>query len=920
MLVNNWKWHNCLMELNKDKLFPSLIPKESNLMVSVVPQMLLTFFTIEYEFYEFSCIIWIVRLLTESILEMKALKKPVDSSEWQNLIDHLILITDKLDAYMTMCNEKDENVLNKTIVALFDDAISTQIDEKQRLMAKRTIAEVALIKKIPKRNLLWNSVDEITTYICQLVLAKLANGTFNSDFLNECLLIFNAKIENDEQIVNFFKKIIPPVIVESNSQMRNLFLVEVLKFLRKKDDQDSRRDLLLFFKTDFLNYFFFETKLPSKPSKIVGKIEDILKFLADSSNISFKHDIKLYPERYSNEILFRISLNYNNALLALSLIASCEKMSSDEILSNKKISLTIIECNEDIRKYLRVKILSFYHHLDEWMTSSLKIQDKLTAIKSFSQMIKIMQGECILAMRAKLMNTLINITSSKFYEFAEIIKAGCEAWKCLINALGEKLRNHMASIAASMLPLLGKYPKEAADILETLISKDGKFRYHRDMYGDENMKLIYGGLYFIPKMKELEHINTALSPYIIENPMLWKDAFNIPLYFLMKNENLLVKEVSLRRIVELLSYENYQPTIYQSCRAYDIGQIVDPFISQLVSTLLNALVSTNSTIRLLIAECFGQLGAIDPARINEDKPELTKEDEHYLYLNFNHISFKVDLVTILMRSINSSDNVATQNSASYALQEVLKYFKITDDEKIASEEGKAIWKEIRDDDVKQCCKVLIEARYKVPIKSPEEESQSQNMIPLLFGSEKALTFKDWIQNWCHILIENIISKEVSEDSLESPALSQSSQSSQSLSPDFPNFLKMIIETYEKEKIPCKILICNHLIVSRDENLAQFLLPFIIITALRKANELQRISIVDEIKAVTNKAINSTHQSRHLCAQAVFHLYDFLKVWSKRRKRYIAELAKTTRHLKPALKNDREFQGIFHNQLIQCNSF
>jgi serine/threonine-protein kinase ATR len=311
--------------------------------------------------------------------------------------------------------------------------------------------------------------------------------------------------------------------------------------------------------------------------------------------------------------------------------------------------------------------------------------------------------------------------------------------------------------------------------------------------------------------------------------------------------------------------------------------------------------SNVSEVLLLAAECLGILGAIDPSRIDLDKPIISKEENCERFLNSNDKNFKIVLITLLMKAITTSAKTSDQNCSSFALQEIIKYF--TSPQVINRIDiNRDLNQELRD-----YCNVLLKSKYNNPI--PFRSSQETTEV--IFGSNPDLKYNQWLNEWLKTLFNSFIflEEDSNEDQTNRNSILSQSMPSQ-LSGEFNSALE---EVLTQNQIPIDILrVCFHAII-RNQSIAQFLLPYVVIASLRSANLEQKKLIVNEVKTIitklTTEEMKFSEDIIHLSSQTVFHLYDHLKVWFKNRNSLHKSIGKTPRYLKTAQMRDREFKGV-----------
>ncbi|KAF4801806.1 hypothetical protein TURU_031252 [Turdus rufiventris] len=131
----------------------------------------------------------------------------------------------------------------------------------------------------------------------------------------------------------------------------------------------------------------------------------------------------------------------------------------------------------------------------------------------------------------------------------------------------------------------------------------------------------------------------------------------------IQHENVDVRIHALTSLKETL-YRNQEELI----KYVTDSETVEPVISQLVTVLLIGCQDANSQARLLCGECLGELGAIDPGRLDFSTSET--QGKHFTFVaGVEDPNFAYGLLMELTRAFLAyADNVHAQDSAAYAIQ------------------------------------------------------------------------------------------------------------------------------------------------------------------------------------------------------------------------------------------------------------
>ncbi|XP_076342157.1 serine/threonine-protein kinase atr-like [Tachypleus tridentatus] len=350
-----------------------------------------------------------------------------------------------------------------------------------------------------------------------------------------------------------------------------------------------------------------------------------------------------------------------------------------------------------------------------------------------------------------------------------------------------------------------------------------------------NLNEYFHDLYFIPELAELTEVNTVLKEYI-DRPSKQADFHSLLSHSLkgVSHENLEVCFHALRKVKQLLC--SHQSELLQYLLEQESA---DPLISQLMSVIISRCRETDPIIRLALAECIGELGAIDNGRL-EMRRLSENQKSSFFYLSVEDENFAYDLVQELVRSFLAAEDTRIQDCASYALQETLQIYTCQSGElsQIVRPSG-SLWNRFSEE-VQEILVPLQHSRYIM-------SSNKRTSFPCpIYGSKLGSTFKDWACNWASCLLQKI-----------------------------------------KRENTARVFQSCFMIVKNDVKTTVFLLPHIMVNVLQDASNEEKEDIYREIMAVLSH-VDQAEQSKlkfhektdlcHLSAQTVFSILDCLTVW------------------------------------------
>ena len=229
----------------------------------------------------------------------------------------------------------------------------------------------------------------------------------------------------------------------------------------------------------------------------------------------------------------------------------------------------------------------------------------------------------------------------------------CAVWQEFISKINDNLLqvDDIYNIALSLLGCLEHCPKEAASVLNTLLIRSSAKVSECMSHLPE--------IPAVPETKLLrDYIQTKLSITVDD----WRKKLDVQLKGL--RGEFATMETSLEKI-RLLIKENLAAIHAES----DSDDTTNGFVSKIILCLLGALRHTQSErARDLVCRCLGELGAVDPARI-----QTTGFRKGYRFsgITLNKLGV-VLLAQHLVPLLHKKTNF--QNCVSYAIQEVLKIF------------------------------------------------------------------------------------------------------------------------------------------------------------------------------------------------------------------------------------------------------
>uniref|UniRef100_A0A4D5RS55 Serine/threonine-protein kinase ATR n=1 Tax=Ixodes scapularis TaxID=6945 RepID=A0A4D5RS55_IXOSC len=369
----------------------------------------------------------------------------------------------------------------------------------------------------------------------------------------------------------------------------------------------------------------------------------------------------------------------------------------------------------------------------------------------------------------------------------------------------------LSQVTAILLPLLKLDPGGAKDIFDFLFVEN---REHFEEY--------FPDLHFISELPELEHVKDAVAPSEQSGQAGLSAILGSCLHGIA-HENLDVRLLALGKLKKVLSANQNELAEHLLTR-----ESLEPLVSRLVVQLLSGCREADSKVHILLAECFGELGAIDPGRL--ELKALSTGEAVVVHTGIDDENFAYDLLQRLCRSYLAAEDSRVQDCSSYAIQEVLKIYNCSDSQ---SKSGQSLWKRFSSD-VQELFTPMLSSRYKA-------NSVSEKYPHPLFGSAYGPNFRDWLANWTLDLLDKV-----------------------------------------KEKTAVDVFRACSLVLKNDSSLALFLLPRVLVCALADSDQAGREEVMLEVLTVLQHCEQTDASGlHHLSAQTVFSMLDYLAVRAKK---------------------------------------
>ncbi|XP_058044288.1 serine/threonine-protein kinase ATR isoform X2 [Ahaetulla prasina] len=581
----------------------------------------------------------------------------------------------------------------------------------------------------------------------------------------------------------------------------------LIRMIAKQLNVNRREILINNFKYIFSHLVCFCSK---------DELERALHYLKNETEIELGSLLRQDFQGLHNELLLRLGEHYQQVFNGLSILASFA-LNDDPYQGPKDITSP-----EQMADYLQPKLLGILAFFNmQLLSSSIGIEDKKMALNSLMALMKLMGPKHITAVRVKMMTTLR--TGLRYKE--DFPQLCCKAWDCFVRCLDQShLGSLLSHVIVALLPLIHIQQKETAAIFHFLIVEN------RDAVQD-----FLHEIYFLPDHPELKEIQIVLQEYRKETSR--STDLQTVLQLSMKaiqHENVDVRIHALTSLKETL-YKNQETLIKYSMDS----ETVEPVVSRLVTVLLIGCQDVNSHVRLLSGECLGELGAIDPGRL--DFSTSDNQGKGFLFVaGVEDSNFAYGLLMELTRAFLAyADNVRAQDSASYAIQELLSIYNRS--EMSTDEAGAALWKMFPEH-----IQEILEPHLKTRYKSYQKAINWSKMKKPIYLSKLGKNFAEWSASWAGYLITKV-----------------------------------------RHDLASKVFDCCSIIMKNDFKVTVYLLPHILVYVLLGCSQEDQQEVYAEIMAVLKndetckrRCEDSASDLSHLSTQTVFSMLDHLTQWAR----------------------------------------
>ena len=478
---------------------------------------------------------------------------------------------------------------------------------------------------------------------------------------------------------------------------------------------------------------------------------------------------------------------------------------------------------------------------DELLNSDHTVAHRRQILRALSVLMNLIGPSNLAAIRIKVLAVL-----DLSLQCEELTDAALEAWKNFLHHVDPaSLGPMLAQVTATLLAVLSRSEVAVLEMLEFMyVEKRALLQDH------------FKEIFFLPDSPQLARINDVLRASGDQAPPLDRRLQQVMQSLL--HENLQVRTYAAKELHRLL--RAHRATITAMVLEQETPE---PIVAQLVATVFEALRHSDEQLQVLLGECLGELGAVDPGRIGA-APRCDMEpsgrrgaapgrpDSLQILMEQPVLEPGVGMALIgthLVNAFLSATSTRFQDFSAYAIQECLKHygcqpdFPRDGDFRVAQLEalrpGQQIWQSLSQE-VRNIIHPYLDSKLeRAPMR------QNSGVPKPFFRQPRMCHFHDWIQCWTGDMILELEKHASSEADMQA----------------------------------CSIFKACRLVFKQHIDTALFLTPHLVMALMFAGKQDVLHDILLEITAVLNSP-DANASMRQLATHTVFSIVDHANQWFK----------------------------------------
>ncbi|CAF3491063.1 unnamed protein product [Rotaria socialis] len=626
---------------------------------------------------------------------------------------------------------------------------------------------VTMNEKIDLTSIVQQHTDSLYRLIAQSLLL---NSEQPSDIcLRHLHLLFSMMQQNGSSFNTYLKRILPdllPWIVEE----RSLNASRVVQHIRTAVKMSKKKVIFDAFPAIYSHvwrHVRLENSQNPNGDYAISRVYEVNEFIEQEAGADLAAVFRFGGPPIFSKLLLYISTHPEHVMKGLQMAVGI----LDGILLTVEKDYSNVVKVEHVNKALQSKLLGILCDFEtELLSNSTPLHSKKRVLLSLTEVLKIMEPSQIVATRVKLLRSL-RLALQCSSELSLIV---FNLWKQFIHHLSTNvdiLSSMMLQLIASLLPFHEINFEHFEELVLLMLSN----------ISNSQIAAIADDLLLIPQLNQMDNIRTKLNKCKkLHTTEVTDNQTKV------KNDERTLLENKFQRLITLLNFDmvdirlhalnslenllkTNRPYLLQMCLSRDT---VPPIITRLILTLLERCNDTNQNIRFIAINSLGEIGAIDPGRIefrklyskiatstslinrllSNSNSEINTDDLKRCYFKLYSQEFALELFAELTRAFLAADQVRQQDTISYAIQECLKFYNLNlsdDNEKVKV--NQELWAKLNQEQ-QDLFKPLRTSKYVLTDETNLKTSRSQEAI---LKQLTVKTYEQWLTQYVPYLIQHL---------------------------------------------------------------------------------------------------------------------------------------------------------------------
>ncbi|CRK98788.1 CLUMA_CG012059, isoform A, partial [Clunio marinus] len=442
--------------------------------------------------------------------------------------------------------------------------------------------------------------------------------------------------------------------------------------------------------------------------------ENCVKFIEDRIQMNIYKRFASHKKKTVDEVL----MFYNKSP---EFVAEIFKHS----INDRSSSLFSDDDDEEMIESITTRFLGVLIYFEPFLTSNdCERVTKKNILLSLGDIIRLLGDSRISPFCFKIITVLKTAAEQKTFDLSDVC---IKVWEILIrNCDVTFLGPILSTVFVSLEAFIDRYPDEVHELYSYLVVSNRNL-----------LSCHISNLFFIEKTRVHSDIKAIITEQLHSQKRDDRDFKSNVTEFIrhMNSENSDFKiQIYCLQYLKELFQNNRDDLNDMICRL-----TMDPVIEELLHILVkNCKNTTNEMLQLATAECFGELGAIEPTL---QQQKYTNQEE--FPEEIHDIEFAKLALYQLCRSYQLKNDAKHIDALSLAIQELLKDQKVTKENHDEMEVWKIIPKKMRSQ-----IEPLLTSKYAPKTSEPSDK------FPIFWTQLQ--TAMDWIMRWSGELISRIV--------------------------------------------------------------------------------------------------------------------------------------------------------------------